>query len=147
MFALEGLISPIVSDLASIGVIISTLGWVLVTGTMLEKKKYGALNRLTYKRFISIGIVLIVTTCIGQLLLFTQAMSSANVQIGLMIYDLISVFWITTFAARSLKSNETSEEIDINDYFGDIFLFMLWPIGVWIIQPRVNKIFSANMSE
>ncbi len=122
-----------------------TIGWILLTGTSLELKKYGVLSRPSFKAFIFVGVLLIIVISITRLSsLFDEIMSNTVIQAFFMIYMFTSIFWIASFTAKSLKSNETNEEIDINDYFGDIFRIVFWPIGVWTIQPRVNKIFKSN---
>ena len=133
----------ILSDLIYVIVVTSTIGWILLTGKFLEAKKYGALTRGEYKTFIFIGLLLIVTTSIGRLFsLVDEIMSSRTIQTIFTVYVFVSTFWIATFTAKTLKSNEINKEIDINDYFGDIFRIVFWPIGIWNIQPRVNKIFA-----
>ena len=138
-----GLLPAIMSDLLYVIILTLNIGWILVTGRLLEAKKYGVLTRRTYKMFFVVGILLIVITSIGRLFsLADEIMSSPTIETVFVVYGLTSIFWIATFTAKTLKSNETNEEIDINDYFGDIFLIVFWPIGVWTIQPRLNKIFA-----
>lgn len=143
MLAFAGFLPAILSDLIYVVVVTSTIGWILLTGKSLEAKKYGALTRGAYKTFIFIGLLLIVTASIGRLFsLFDEIMSSTTIQTIVTVYVFASIFWIATFTAKTLKSNETNKEIDVNDYFADIFRIVLWPIGIWTIQPRVNRIFA-----
>jgi hypothetical protein len=121
-----------------------SIGWILLTGTSLELKKYGVLSRPSYKAFIFVGVLLITAVSMTRLSSqIDEIMSNPVIQVVFMIYMFASIFWLASFTAKSLKSNETNEEIDINDYFGDIFRIVFWPIGVWTIQARVNKIFRT----
>ncbi|MFN8297557.1 MAG: hypothetical protein U0T75_00530 [Chitinophagales bacterium] len=48
------------------------------------------------------------------------------------------------FIAKALKSIERYGEVSFSDYFGDFILITFLPIGVWLIQPRLNQL--ANNS-
>lgn len=138
-----GLLPEIISDLLYVIIVTLNVGWILLTGRLLEARKYGVLTRPTYKAFLFVGILLIVTASTGRLFSMSEEiMRSTAIHTAYTVYSLTSFVWIATFTAKTLKANETNEEIDINDYFGDIFLIIFWPIGVWIIQPRLNKIFA-----
>lgn len=56
---------------------------------------------------------------------------------------LILIIYCLAFTARTLKSIELARIATLNDYVGDILLFFILPIGIWFIQPRVNKIFAG----
>ena len=45
---------------------------------------------------------------------------------------------------KSLKSLELGQKAKFSDFFLDLILFALFPIGIWIIQPRLNKIYQVN---
>lgn len=48
-------------------------------------------------------------------------------------------FTMLAFIARGIKSLQTNDRATVNSYFGDIFLLLLFfPLGVWLIQPRLN---------
>jgi hypothetical protein len=44
------------------------------------------------------------------------------------------------FPARALKSLEKGKKADIGECIGDFFLIVFLPIGIWFIQPRINKV-------
>jgi uncharacterized membrane protein YagU involved in acid resistance len=48
------------------------------------------------------------------------------------------------FAAKSLKSSELNKRATISEYLGDFFLIWFFPIGVWILQPRIHKIIEKQ---
>jgi hypothetical protein len=59
---------------------------------------------------------------------------------GYVLIVVTSIAIINCFPVRLLKIIEKGDNIDINDYFGDIFLLIFWPIGIWLIQPRLNRL-------
>ncbi|MGB0424367.1 MAG: hypothetical protein ACPGED_08590, partial [Flavobacteriales bacterium] len=43
---------------------------------------------------------------------------------------------------KALKAHELNKEISTGDCIAEIFLFWFAPIGVWILQPRINRLFQ-----
>ena len=58
------------------------------------------------------------------------------------IAAMISTFYAMIFAAKTLKSAELKREAKISDYLGDFFLVWFFPIGIWILQPRIHKLIN-----
>jgi len=54
------------------------------------------------------------------------------------------IFYCLYFVAKALKSVELQREVTFNDYAGEFFLFWFSPIGVWVLQPRINKLFDNS---
>lgn len=55
------------------------------------------------------------------------------------IYLAIMVF-LVLFAAKTLRTVELGRPANISEYGGEAFLIWMIPIGVWILQPRLNKL-------
>jgi hypothetical protein len=55
-----------------------------------------------------------------------------------MIYGLI-------FVAKALVTAEKQEKAKADDYMGIFFMLWLLPIGIWWVQPRVNKLFKSYL--
>jgi len=55
-----------------------------------------------------------------------------------------SIFY-SYFNAKSLKAVELQRPVVFKDYIGMFFLFLFYPIGIWVIQPRINKIFDETL--
>jgi len=53
---------------------------------------------------------------------------------------MFSTLYAMIFAAKRLKSAELDREAKISDYLGDFFLVWFFPIGIWILQPRIHKL-------
>jgi hypothetical protein len=143
MFVVVGLPKGL-SDALYIMVVIANIGWILVTGSLLELKRQGTLSGRSYILFITIGLSLVLTLSIVRILSLPDKVTVGQIASFIFtIYVFVSIFLIAKFTARKLRSLEVKEEIDINDYFGDIFRIIFWPVGVWSIQLRVNAIFGA----
>jgi hypothetical protein len=61
-----------------------------------------------------------------------------------MIYLIYALLHISTFPIRLLKSIELGEKARLGEYIGTFFLLVFWPIGIWFLQPRINKIASER---
>jgi len=46
------------------------------------------------------------------------------------------------FVSKSLVSAERGEPVSFSSYAGALFLIWFFPIGVWIVQPRVNRLYA-----
>ena len=48
------------------------------------------------------------------------------------------------FVSKSLVSAETGKPASFSNYAGALFLIWFFPIGVWVVQPRVNRLYAAK---
>jgi hypothetical protein len=56
--------------------------------------------------------------------------------------SVFSLFYILYFLSKSLVSVEKQEILKLTDYFGELLFLLFFPVGIWIIQPRINQIFK-----
>lgn len=65
------------------------------------------------------------------------------ISMALLVLHILSVFGIfysMYFAAKTLKTAELQREVTFRDFVSEFFMFWFFPIGVWILQPRINDI-------
>lgn len=65
-------------------------------------------------------------------------------QTAIHLFVFICLIYSIYFIAKLLTSIETQKNATIKDYIAEIFLMWFYPIGVWIIQPRINAIFNEE---
>lgn len=58
------------------------------------------------------------------------------------ILSLIFFTYIIIVIAKSVKTIELEREVKFKEYIKDVFLFIIFPIGLWFLQPRLNLIFN-----
>ena len=51
-----------------------------------------------------------------------------------------SAFYCFYFVIKTIKTVELQKELRFIDFAGEFFLICFYPIGIWFIQPKVNKI-------
>ena len=61
------------------------------------------------------------------------------------LFSIFCIFYCIYFNAKSLKVAELQREVSFSDYVVEFFLLWFFPIGVWFIQPRINKIFDVTL--
>ena len=49
---------------------------------------------------------------------------------------------IMLFIAKNLKTAELNRDVDLNEYIVDAILIWFFPLGIWVIQPRINRLFK-----
>ena len=119
------------------------IAWMLGLGYELNKRSEPKRN---FRWIMSVGLVLILVAAMFRIKTnqdqMTMLIEETNMYIivGFVIYLLSSAFAIAGFVARALRSAETGEAVEINDYFKDFLLILFWPIGIWLVQPRINKL-------
>jgi hypothetical protein len=56
------------------------------------------------------------------------------------LFSMFCIFYSLYFVAKTFKTAELQREVTFSDFAGEFFLFWFFPIGVWILQPKINKI-------
>jgi hypothetical protein len=50
------------------------------------------------------------------------------------------------FVSKAIALAEAARPASSGDYIGFFFCFWVFPVGVWIIQPRINRLYEANFA-
>jgi hypothetical protein len=62
----------------------------------------------------------------------------------LSIFGLLYSFY---YVAKTFKTVELQRETTFSDFAGDFFLFLIFPVGVWVIQPKINLIVNGLVKD
>lgn len=57
---------------------------------------------------------------------------------------MLCVFYLLYFVSKNLVLAETSKTASFYEYAGPFFLLWFFPVGVWFIQPKVNRLFAER---
>ena len=63
------------------------------------------------------------------------------------IFSVFCMFYIIYFIAKTVKTVELQRKTEFSDYIGEFFLLWFFFIGVWIIQPKINKIVEKKSQQ
>lgn len=58
--------------------------------------------------------------------------------------SMLAIFYALVFTANRLTTLERNQRVTFFDYAGPFFLFWFFPLGVWFIQPRVNRLLGND---
>lgn len=59
--------------------------------------------------------------------------------IPLHLFSMFCMFYNLYFVAKTLKTVELQREVSFSDFAGEFFLIWFYPIGIWILQPKINQ--------
>jgi hypothetical protein len=60
--------------------------------------------------------------------------------VPLHLFSMFCIFYSLYFVAKTFKTVELQREVKFSDFAGEFFMIWFYPIGIWIIQPKINKI-------
>jgi hypothetical protein len=90
--------------------------------------------------------VIIVIAFWGGLVILTEDRSihAKGLAALLLLYVFFAMLHAPWFLAVSLVAIEKQRKPEFGFYFGTLLLFLCWPIGVWVIQPRINTLWDEE---
>lgn len=62
------------------------------------------------------------------------------------LFCMFCVFYCLYFVSKNLVMAETGKPASFYNYAGPFFLLWFFPIGIWIVQPRVNRLYEMRRS-
>ncbi len=135
-------------------------GWLYTLGVNLNKKLPGTvkMNLTTFRWFVFIPVVYMICYCIFMFTVLIHLFESGEpdvsvifaslgIIIPLHLFAIFCVIYCLNFVAKSLKAVEWQRPVTFSDYAGEFFLIWFFPIGIWFIQPRINKMFDKALQE
>jgi hypothetical protein len=75
----------------------------------------------------------------------TPALSAVIVPLHL--FAMVCITYDFYFVSKCLALAETGRPKSFSDFAGTFFLLWFFPIGVWIVQPKVNRIYRASRTD
>lgn len=109
------------------------------------------MNLKIFKLFLLIPVLYIFIISVFLISLFsgliTHNSSLNHGWMGLIIpihlFSMFCIFYCLYFNAKSLKAVEWQRPVTFSDFAGEFFLIWFFPVGIWIIQPRINRLFET----
>ena len=62
------------------------------------------------------------------------------------LYCGFAIFQVLFFASKMIVTLEYEKEVGINDYLKTVFQIVVFILGIWNLQPRINQIFKPIKS-
>ena len=137
---------------------VMVFGWIWTISTALHKKLPPGVN-LNLRQFqLMFAIPIIYCLVILGWINFAnftdqygeQDDLGGGVIVFIVVMHLISIAFILLgirFAAKTLKSIELGRLAKFGDYAGEFFLIWFSPVGIWILQPRLNRLAKQSHND
>lgn len=138
-------IYPVIGTIVDLISTVALYSWILLLGYGLWRMQTTH-QSIGFWVFLGTGIQFTAAVCVAKLMkteLTTTFETNTFLAVLSIFHTLASVGIIFTFPARALKSLEMKADVDIKDYLGDTFRLIFWPIGIWSLQPRINRVVQS----
>lgn len=66
------------------------------------------------------------------------------VMVALHLLSMGCIFYCLYFTAKALKTVERNAPVPASEYLGEFFLLWFYPVGIWLLQPRINRLFAFS---
>ncbi|WP_339758417.1 hypothetical protein [Algoriphagus aquimarinus] len=68
-----------------------------------------------------------------------QAGFAFAIIVPLHLFSMFCIFYSLYFVAKTFKTVELQREVSFADFAGEFFMIWFYPIGIWMVQPKINK--------
>ena len=105
-----------------------------------------------FKFFFFFPLIYLILFCILMMAFFysfiTEGMEVNGSLMGSLFFIIIPMHFFAVFCilysmyfvAKTFKTVELQREVGFGDFFGEFLMMWFYPVGIWIIQPKVNRI-------
>ena len=131
--------------------------WSIGVGLQAKVPSTVKMNVKLFKVFFVIPLLYMLLIVSAMLLVFNGAFDdSANSGPGMFamlfafifpchIFSMFCMFYCLYFVARTFKTVELQREVSFSDFAGEFFMIWFFPIGIWIIQPKINQMMEEEV--
>lgn len=128
-------------------------GWFYSMGTNFHRKLPTSvkMNLKKFKIFLAIPMIYIFFLSVFQIGMISEISNNNQPNptyllfiVPIHLFSMYCIFYCMYFIAKEFKSVEVQKPVTFSDFAGEFFLLWFFPLGIWIIQPRINKIFEAE---
>ncbi|HXF14287.1 MAG TPA: hypothetical protein VN517_14125 [Terriglobales bacterium] len=63
------------------------------------------------------------------------------------LFAVFCMFYLLYFVSKSLVLVENGRAATFYEYAGPFFLLWFFPVGVWVTQPRINRLFAGTVKD
>jgi hypothetical protein len=136
--------------------IAGVFGWIWAIGNELFKLLPNKLNQniVTFRVFLLLPVVYMLLILLALNTTLLSGPDNVMESVGLAVVvpvilvlhlgSMVLIFLALRFAAKIMKTVELGRLAKFSDYAGEFFLIWFSPIGIWILQPRLNKLVADN---
>ncbi len=75
----------------------------------------------------------------GEFVIGRLAIGMFGIILPLHLVSMFGIFHSMYFVAKTFKTVELQKEVNFGDFAGEFFMIWFYFIGIWILQPKINK--------
>ena len=60
------------------------------------------------------------------------------------LFSMFCIFYSLYFVSKTIKTAELQRKVGFGDFAGEFFLLWFYFIGIWIVQPKINKLYGKE---
>ncbi|HWB26152.1 MAG TPA: hypothetical protein VG738_11760 [Chitinophagaceae bacterium] len=164
------LVLPFLPGVIILSIIVAILhfGWLYTLGVSLHKKLPSnvVMPVRTFKAFVIIPAVYIIIFSFLMVYFLQAVFTTMQLQIHddfrnepppswfffpflllpVHFFVMFCIFYSFYFTSKCLRAVELQREVTFGDYVGEFFCMWFSFVGVWLIQPRINKLFAEDIT-
>lgn len=129
----------------SILLLILWFSWILTVGIFLNSIPD---NPYHFKKWVIIFATISLIVGYTDLILHKLGSESGFIPLWFTFLTTPLTFWGIVYVfykvPKSLKSIELGRKVKFSECIVELILIALFPIGIWIIQPRLNRIYAVS---
>ncbi len=114
-------------------------GWLLFLGLSLSK-----ISKNDNTFFTVNALIVIISIIIFRILGKGEDYEVEGIVALPLFYIMYALIYVFAYPMKLLKSIELKREVKFKDYWYLFFLMIFWIIGVWIVQPKLNRIINEE---
>jgi len=64
---------------------------------------------------------------------------------GIVVFLAIATLLLAlSYVAKTLVRAERNANVNSSDFYGEFVMMLFFPIGIWLLQPRINEIHAKD---
>lgn len=123
------------------------IGWFFSMGKMLYNLHDSAGREKTSYKLFRFNILFIfsylVLFYVSAFVIMDENLLHSPIILPLHLYAVYALFYGGYFVSRNLATAENKGS-GIGDYIGYLLLLVFFPIGMWVIQPKINRFYQET---
>jgi hypothetical protein len=120
--------------------------WIYSTGNILGKHWKMHMNYYYLLLFRLSIVMVVISSIVFSFLGITKRTNiydiSKPMPLVFLIIVLIAIFYCFYYVSKILRSVELNRNVDFEQHQKEFFLFFVFVIGIWVLQPRIRKLLN-----
>ncbi len=115
-------------------------GWMYSIGKVLNEKNAEILKMLNIWSVIYIISMIPFVINFHNMEIGNYGEMNKLISVPAGIIAIISIVKVVLISSKSLKQKEENKELTFSNYAKEFFLILYMIVGIWVLQPKLNKI-------